>query len=83
VGDVLRVRQGHDLRELVVKALSDQRQGAPEAALLYEETEDSLQARQAVSEARRLNRLSWLAGTRPDKRERRERLRLKYGRKDA
>lgn len=47
VGDTLHVRQGWDERVVVVKSLSDQRRGAPEARALYEET--------AASEAKREN----------------------------
>jgi ribosome-associated heat shock protein Hsp15 len=38
VGDSLTIRQGFDDKEVLVTALSEQRRGAPEAALLYEET---------------------------------------------
>lgn len=37
VGDKVRLKQGELLREVTVQALSDQRRGAPEAALLYAE----------------------------------------------
>ena len=40
VGLVLTIRQDLDEKIVVVKALSAQRRGAPEAALLYEETEE-------------------------------------------
>lgn len=53
VGDTLTVRQGRDDRVVVVRGLSDQRRGAPEAGLLYEETAESLARREAAAAARR------------------------------
>lgn len=53
VGDVLQVRQGWDLREVTVTALSDQRRGAPEAMLLYRESAASVTRREAEAEARK------------------------------
>ena len=53
VGDALSIRQGWDDKEVTVLALSDQRRGAPEARLLYEESEDSIARREAHSEARK------------------------------
>ena len=46
-GDVLRIRQGWDDREVTVLAVSDQRRGAPEARLLYEESAESIARREA------------------------------------
>src|SRR5690554_6872810 len=42
IGATLKVRQGFDEKVIIVKALSDQRRGAPEAQLLYEETPQSI-----------------------------------------
>ncbi len=53
VGDRLLIRQGWDLREVVVAALSDQRRGAPEARQLYTETEASIARRESEAEARK------------------------------
>ncbi|MCG3171506.1 MAG: Heat shock protein 15 [Pseudomonadales bacterium] len=72
VGAELRVRQGFDERTVIVRALSTERRGAPEAAVLYEETADSVAARAAATERRRLERAGAGApAQRPDKRERR------------
>ncbi len=72
VGAELRVRQGFDERTVVVRALATERRGAPEAAVLYEETADSVAARAAATERRRLERAGAGApAQRPDKRERR------------
>ena len=46
LGALLTLRTGWDEREVEVLALSDQRRGAPEAALLYRETDDSIAQRE-------------------------------------
>lgn len=53
VGDRLLIRQGWDLREVIVAALSDQRRGAPEAQQLYTETEASVARRESEADARK------------------------------
>jgi ribosome-associated heat shock protein Hsp15 len=53
VGDTLQIRQGWDEKVVLVTSLSDQRRGAPEALLLYEETADSRAKREAEAEARK------------------------------
>ena len=52
-GDQLQIRQGWDERVVTVTALSDQRRGAPEARLLYEETAESIARREAEAAARK------------------------------
>ncbi|MCR9186759.1 MAG: S4 domain-containing protein [Halieaceae bacterium] len=52
-GDRLVIRQGYDLREVIVLALSDQRRGAPDAQLLYEETASSIERRESDAAARK------------------------------
>jgi ribosome-associated heat shock protein Hsp15 len=74
VGDMVQLRGGTTLRTVQVLAISDRRGGAPEAALLYTETAESVQARLAAAEQRRLApepALSLVHG-RPTKRDRRE-----------
>ncbi|MEM1188960.1 MAG: S4 domain-containing protein [Pseudomonadota bacterium] len=73
VGDKLRIRQGWDERDVIVQALSDQRRGAPEAQLLYEETQESVERRAQSAQARKLagGMVERPAG-RPDKRARRQ-----------
>jgi len=72
VGMVLDIQQGWDNRTVEVLALSDQRRGAPEAALLYRETEESLREREAKADARRLARDHEAhPGQRPTKKQRR------------
>lgn len=53
VNDTLQIRQGWDEREVVVRALSDQRRGAPEARLLFEETAQSIARGEAETAARK------------------------------
>ena len=53
VGDMLQIRQGYDEKMVKVMQLSDQRRGAPEAQLLYQETADSLAKREAQALARK------------------------------
>ena len=53
VGDTLQLRQGWDEKVVQVKQLSDQRRGATEAQLLYEETADSVAKREAQAQARK------------------------------
>lgn len=77
-GDEVCLRVGWDEKTVTVTRLSDQRRGAPEAALLYEETEESIQHRErqaamrsaAKAGVRRENR-------KPGKKERRQLLRIR------
>jgi ribosome-associated heat shock protein Hsp15 len=71
-GDVLRIRQGWDDREVTVLAVSDQRRGATEARLLYEESAESIARREAEAAARRAaGGITPNPNRRPSKRERR------------
>lgn len=72
-GDVLRLRQGWDEREVRVLGLSAVRGPAPVAQRLYEETPESLTARERAAAARRLapEPAHSLSAGRPTKRERR------------
>ena len=77
-GDILQIRQGWDERVVVVKALSEQRHGAPEAQLLYEETADSIARREQSAAARKAaGGMIDRPAQRPDKRQRRQIHRLK------
>ncbi|AEG92644.1 RNA-binding S4 domain-containing protein [Ramlibacter tataouinensis] len=74
VGDTVAVRREAVTRTVVVKALSSVRGPAPVAQQLYEETADSLRAREQAAEQRRYAREPALAieHGRPTKRGRRE-----------
>jgi len=74
-GDVLELRQpGWPPRVVVVRALSAVRGPAPVARTLYEETAQSVAARERAAEARRLapEPAATLAQGRPTKRDRRQ-----------
>ena len=71
VGDTVALRQGPTTRSVVVRGISDKRGGAPQAQLMYEETEASLALRQQQSEQRRLEPASAQEHGRPTKRDRR------------
>jgi ribosome-associated heat shock protein Hsp15 len=72
-GDILHIRQGWDERVVTVTGLSDQRRGAAEAQLLYEETAASLARREAEAAARKAagGMIDRPPG-RPDKKQRRQ-----------
>ncbi|MBD2857694.1 RNA-binding S4 domain-containing protein [Spongiibacter sp. KMU-158] len=74
VGAMLNVRTERETREVEVLALSDQRRGAPEAQLLYRETEDSIKERERLkAERKALGPASnILYGERPNKKQRRQ-----------
>jgi len=79
-GDVLHIRRGDDLMEVVVRALSDVRGPAPVAQLLYEETGASRQRRAEAAERRALAREPALdIKGRPTKRDARVLRRLRSG----
>jgi ribosome-associated heat shock protein Hsp15 len=72
VGDVLEVTIGSQKRTIRVTALSDRRRPAAVAATLYEETPESIRAReQAALERRQASPLGADLGARPTKRNRR------------
>ena len=79
-GDVLRIRQGWDEREVIVKGTSEQRRSAPIAQTLYEETSDSVARRERAAEARRAAGAMARPTQRPGKHERKalERLRKQF-----
>lgn len=77
---VIRLRQGHDEKEIVIIKLSEQRQKAAVAQTLYDETPESIVKRETYAEARRLNVLNNPAPDhKPDKKQRRQLIRFKEG----
>lgn len=72
--DKVELRQGMVVRTVVVRGLSSVRGPAPVAQTLYEETAESLQARQQAAEQRRLGRepAQTIEHGRPTKRDRRQ-----------
>jgi ribosome-associated heat shock protein Hsp15 len=73
INDCLLVRQGWDEKEVLVKELSDKRQGSVQASRLYEETLESIERRQAMAEQRKALRSSNpISQKRPSKKDRRQ-----------
>ena len=74
IGDTLVIRQGAVPRTVIVRGIRAQRGPAPQAQELYEETAESIAARELAAEQRRLAPEPSLALTqgRPTKRDRRE-----------
>ena len=79
-GDILRIRQGWDEREVTVIATSEQRRAAPIAQTLYQETEASVERRTRAAEARKAAGALARPSQRPGKHERKalERLRKQF-----
>ncbi|WP_330984998.1 MULTISPECIES: ribosome-associated heat shock protein Hsp15 [Enterobacterales] len=76
----LTLRQGNDERTVMVKSISEQRRPASEAVLMYEETAESIEKREKMAVARKLNALTMPhPDRRPDKKERRDLMRFKHG----
>ena len=70
--DELKITRGTERFHIVVKGLNDKRRPAKEAVLMYEETEESLQDREAAQELNRLQSANIKQPThKPNKRERR------------
>ena len=73
VDDELQIRQGHDTRTVVIKAVSMVRRGAPDAQLLYEETAESLRLREEAAAQRKAVGPGLLSREhRPTKKQRRQ-----------
>lgn len=66
----IRLRQGYDELEVIVKGLSGKRGSATIARQLYEETEASRKQREQAAEQRRIQSASF-SSVRPDKKQRR------------
>lgn len=72
VGDELVLRTGYDERTVVIEQLSSLRRGAPQAQLLYSETEESLNAREESAALRKAGALGIQTDGRPNKKQRRQ-----------
>ena len=80
IGDTVSVQRGEVETVVVVRGLAEQRRPAPEALLLYEETPESIRAREEFVARRRAEaagRFERLG--RPDKQARRTSIRLRRG----
>ncbi len=72
VGDELVLRAGYDERTVVIEQLSAVRRGAPQAQLLYSETQESLEAREKAAALRKAGALGIQTEGRPNKKQRRQ-----------
>ncbi|MGM3173383.1 ribosome-associated heat shock protein Hsp15 [Dickeya lacustris] len=78
-GAEITLRQGSDERTVKVLLISDQRRPAAQAQMLYEETAQSIEKREKLAIARKMNALSMPhPDRRPDKKERRDLIKFKY-----
>ncbi len=75
IGAEIKLRQGYEEKIIEVLGLSDTRRGAPEAQKLYRETQESVDKRASNAEARK--NLGSAPENRPNKKSRRELLRIK------
>ena len=72
IGDTIILRQGADLKTVIVQDLSDKRGPASVAQLLYQETDESIENREKEKELRKLAAVQMPHGEgRPTKRSRR------------
>lgn len=82
IGAEVRLRQGNDERVVTIFSAIAQRRSAQEAQKMYQETESSIEKREKITEARKLNALTMPhPDRRPDKKERRNLLQFKHGTK--
>jgi len=73
VDDRIRIRQGHEEKEVIVIAIAERRKDATFAQTLYTETTDSIETREKNSLARKQGiLLSPTSDTKPDKKQRRK-----------
>jgi ribosome-associated heat shock protein Hsp15 len=80
VGDRLALRVGEEIWEVIVQGLNEQRRPAPEARLLYQETEESARNRAQAAELRKLAPAPAPDQKgRPTKRDRRQLIRFREG----
>jgi ribosome-associated heat shock protein Hsp15 len=81
-GDRLEITMGSIRRTVIVRATAERRGPAREAALLYEETPESVEARErAAAERRAAGQATVNLGGRPTKRDRRRYERASGGRR--
>ncbi|WP_158972740.1 ribosome-associated heat shock protein Hsp15 [Paraglaciecola sp. L3A3] len=78
LGAAIKVPQGFDIKDIIVLQVKEQRQGAPLAQLMYQETESSEKLRASNAEARKLSIFhSPKPEHRPDKKQRRQIIQFK------
>ncbi len=72
VGMTIRLQQGDRERTVIVEGVRNDRRPAPEAQLLYRETEDSIRRREEIAVARKSEPAHWPPASRPTKKQRRD-----------
>jgi ribosome-associated heat shock protein Hsp15 len=73
IGLRLSIQKGWDKIEVVIQELSDQRRGAPQAQLLYEETKESITQREHAQSQRKASGIMHiLHENKPNKKQRRQ-----------
>ena len=72
IGDTFELTQGWDEKVVVVKDLSDKRGAAPIAQTLYEETAESVEKRERITEQRKAAGSQVRSEGRPSKKDRRQ-----------
>jgi len=78
IGQIVKAPRGHDIYEVEVLGLSENRLSAPLAQELYRETKDSITRREKEAELRKMNALyNPHPDHKPDKKERRELIKFK------
>lgn len=70
-GMTIKLRQGFDDKIVIVKTLSAHRRGAPEAQLMYEETEASIKQREDMAAQRKAQPSFGPSQGKPNKKDRR------------
>lgn len=71
-GMTIRLQQGDWERTVIVEGVRNDRRPAPEAQLLYRETEESVRQREELTAERKSRPAHWPPPSRPTKKQRRE-----------
>jgi len=78
IGAIIKLTQNHDEKVLTILEISEHRRGAPEAQLLYEESDESIKQREINVIARKNNSFfSPHPERKPDKKQRRKIIQFK------
>jgi ribosome-associated heat shock protein Hsp15 len=77
VGLELKIRQGYTYKIIKIMSLSEVRRGAPEAELLYKETQESIQKRSFEAEMKKMSKITRNDFQKPTKKQRRDILNFK------
>ena len=81
IQDLIELSLGSYQKIVVIKAISNERKGAKVASELFEETQESIKAREEASKLGKFNRLS-KSVIRPSKKQRRQITRFKRAQSD-